>query len=85
MKRLRLNISASLAMVACIGLSGCAVTDGPPNGDSSNQATVSQAEEADTCAALDACIDTAQRDGNYFLIPECLRILGPGCKRVSQD
>ncbi len=31
------------------------------------------------CDALNGCIDTAENDGNEWLIPECTRILGSCC------
>lgn len=31
------------------------------------------------CGALDGCVETAESDGNEWLIPECTRVLGGCC------
>lgn len=79
-----LNVSALRAMLVCAGLSACVAPEGAPSEDDPpHHATTSQ-EVQDTCAALDGCIDTAQRDGNYWMIEKCIEVLGGGCPEAQE-
>lgn len=63
-------LTTLLAVVLSAGLSACAVTDDSATDDPPQEATAAQA-----VSACDNCIDTAQRDGNYWLIAECIRVV----------
>lgn len=74
-----LNIFAACALTIGAGLSACGTSLSPPKDDDPALDETTSEEVQNCCAAVDNCIDTAQRDGNRWLIPQCCANLSSCC------